>query len=511
MRLYRLAAAALLVVQVGCGGGGNSDSPSSADAGTTGQGEGSVAVTVQWPSSFTAGVHASSFGLPSQVLSLEMTIQVLGPDFSGRAHTLSVTRTLDGDVTVLDGEEVASNGARVTLPVPVGDPRRIYITGHADLSTSDGGSEPASFAGSKNLPTVTGEPGLRATVVLHADDEAAEVPVIETLVVSAPAAALHVGEMANLAVSAIFSDGFDALQPLVTYATSDAAIAEVDADGRVSIVGKGSVTVTISGGDATTPLALLIENIPPKDATITNLPPDDPDLPPGESVIEVDEDGTATATVEVLDVDDATHDLAITVPPSHGTVTIGSDGTVTYLPDEDYSGDDSFEVVVTDPDGGETRVVVTVHVTPVADPPALDPIADQTNQEGDAIDVVVSGSDPDGDTLSYAATGLPPGMSIDPTTGSISGALDFTTASGSPYTAEVTVSDGSDETARTFTWTVLNVPFCGDGAVDPGEACDDGNTTGGDGCAADCSKTEVCGDNTVDVGEACDDGNTTGG
>jgi cysteine-rich repeat protein len=33
-----------------------------------------------------------------------------------------------------------------------------------------------------------------------------------------------------------------------------------------------------------------------------------------------------------------------------------------------------------------------------------------------------------------------------------------------------------------------NCPICGDGdATDPGEACDDGNTVGGDGCSADCS------------------------
>jgi len=30
------------------------------------------------------------------------------------------------------------------------------------------------------------------------------------------------------------------------------------------------------------------------------------------------------------------------------------------------------------------------------------------------------------------------------------------------------------------------VPRCGDGIVDAGEACDDGNTASGDGCAADC-------------------------
>jgi cysteine-rich repeat protein len=45
---------------------------------------------------------------------------------------------------------------------------------------------------------------------------------------------------------------------------------------------------------------------------------------------------------------------------------------------------------------------------------------------------------------------------------------------------------------------------CGDGVRDPGEACDDGNTTGGDGCSADCKSTEVCGNGIVDPGEECD-------
>lgn len=55
---------------------------------------------------------------------------------------------------------------------------------------------------------------------------------------------------------------------------------------------------------------------------------------------------------------------------------------------------------------------------------------------------------------------------------------------------------------------------CGNGAVGPDEACDDGNTASGDGCRADCAKVEVCGDSALDVsddgasGEQCDDGNS---
>jgi cysteine-rich repeat protein len=52
---------------------------------------------------------------------------------------------------------------------------------------------------------------------------------------------------------------------------------------------------------------------------------------------------------------------------------------------------------------------------------------------------------------------------------------------------------------------------CGDGIRDGAEACDDGNTTPGDGCRADCRGIEVCGDGLVDLGEFCDDGNTIDG
>jgi len=60
---------------------------------------------------------------------------------------------------------------------------------------------------------------------------------------------------------------------------------------------------------------------------------------------------------------------------------------------------------------------------------------------------------------------------------------------------------------------LLPLPACGDGTLDPGEVCDDGNTTDGDGCSADCRSNESCGNRIVDrsVGEVCDDGNTSSG
>lgn len=57
------------------------------------------------------------------------------------------------------------------------------------------------------------------------------------------------------------------------------------------------------------------------------------------------------------------------------------------------------------------------------------------------------------------------------------------------------------------------VEFCGDGVVQGTEQCDDGNSTPGDGCSPTCTieKTPCCGDGIVDMGEECDDGNTSGG
>ncbi len=45
---------------------------------------------------------------------------------------------------------------------------------------------------------------------------------------------------------------------------------------------------------------------------------------------------------------------------------------------------------------------------------------------------------------------------------------------------------------------------CGDDNLGPTEVCDDGNTISGDGCSSECT-LESCGNGVVDQGEACDD------
>lgn len=56
--------------------------------------------------------------------------------------------------------------------------------------------------------------------------------------------------------------------------------------------------------------------------------------------------------------------------------------------------------------------------------------------------------------------------------------------------------------------------LCGDGNVDAGEVCDDGNDVDNDECSNSCdfvTTASVCGDGVIDPGEVCDDGNTVDG
>ena len=95
--------------------------------------------------------------------------------------------------------------------------------------------------------------------------------------------------------------------------------------------------------------------------------------------------------------------------PAHGTVTIGAGGNVTYTPDANYNGPDSFTYTVTS--GGVTETTtVSVTVVPVNDPLAMTvPAAQTTNEDtprvfssanGNAITV----TDIDGDTISMTVS-----------------------------------------------------------------------------------------------------------
>jgi cysteine-rich repeat protein len=54
-------------------------------------------------------------------------------------------------------------------------------------------------------------------------------------------------------------------------------------------------------------------------------------------------------------------------------------------------------------------------------------------------------------------------------------------------------------------------PVCGNGVVESGEACDDGNADEFDGCTTGCAVGPTCGNKIIESGEECEDGNRTPG
>lgn len=108
----------------------------------------------------------------------------------------------------------------------------------------------------------------------------------------------------------------------------------------------------------------------------------------------------------------------------------------------------------------DDATTVTQIVSNVA--PVIAPLPDRTDVEGDTVQIQVVAEDTDmlryTDEVDGVAT-LPPGMSIDPVTGLISGTLADDSSNGSPYTVIISAIDPSGESASTsFLWTVTIPP-----------------------------------------------------
>ena len=111
-------------------------------------------------------------------------------------------------------------------------------------------------------------------------------------------------------------------------------------------------------------------------------------------------------TVDVL-ANDTGSGLTVTQvgAPVHGTTSAGVDG-VTYTPDADFAGEDSFAYSACDAGATCVSAVVQVTVTPTTDPPvALDDVRTATGAI--TLDPLLNDVDVDGDTLSVTTVGPP--------------------------------------------------------------------------------------------------------
>ncbi len=120
-------------------------------------------------------------------------------------------------------------------------------------------------------------------------------------------------------------------------------------------------------------------------------------------------------TIDVLENDDDLDGdslfVASAASGAHGTTTLEEDGRITYVPDADFHGSDTFTYTLEDARGARAEGTVTATVRPVNDPPIAGTISEPS--DGDTIHVTgdpdeillirwTSGDDVDQDDLSYA-------------------------------------------------------------------------------------------------------------
>ena len=144
--------------------------------------------------------------------------------------------------------------------------------------------------------------------------------------------------------------------------------------------------------------------------------------------------------------------------------------------------DGTYTVVVTanDGQGGKTTQTFTIAATNNA--PALTAqTPDQNGADGQKVSLDGAKAFTDqnvGDKLTYGATGLPAGLTIDPNTGLITGTIDSHASTMGPYTVTVTATDDKGAaTPETFKWTVENVAPVATPPLPDSSAYDGSNVT----------------------------------
>jgi VCBS repeat-containing protein len=172
---------------------------------------------------------------------------------------------------------------------------------------------------------------------------------------------------------------------------------------------------------------------------------------PGVLGNDVDVDGDTLTAVKITD-------------PSHGTVTLNSNGGLTYIPSANYHGSDSFTYKAYDGVAYSNIATVTITVNSVNDPPVANPDSYSTDEDVvltvPAPGVLANDGDIDGDSLTAVKVS-------DPTHGSVNlgsdGGFTYTPAANYHGSDSFTYKDYdgaaySNVVAVTITVNAVNDP-----------------------------------------------------
>jgi VCBS repeat-containing protein len=184
----------------------------------------------------------------------------------------------------------------------------------------------------------------------------------------------------------------------------------------------------------------------------------------------IDEDNTlGLLNFTIGDVESTPSLLTVSIDPASystlfptGSIVIGGSGanqTVTVTPAANAYGMGTVILNVSDPDGGTASMSFVITVNSVNDAPTITSPGNKSNIEGDPpVNFTVAANDVDHalPTLTFAAANFPPGITISPGSGVISGRVNYTGGT-TTYNCSVTVTDPDGSSATTnFDWSITN-------------------------------------------------------
>jgi len=233
--------------------------------------------------------------------------------------------------------------------------------------------------------------------------------------------------------------------------------------------GTDTITYTISDGNGGIATATVTVNV---------IPANDPPVAVDDTITVDENSNSNTINVLANDSDPENDELTVSgATASNGTVTINTDGSLSYTPDNNFNGTDTITYTISDGNGGiaSAQVYITVEPTPEVEnhpPIALNDELTVYNNNSVEIDVLANDSDPDGHAISLQIATTPFG------TIEISGdTLNYTPPEG--FSGVVTINYSIiDELGAVATATVtvtidvegpvLTLPadLCGDFTVD---------------------------------------------
>ncbi len=129
-----------------------------------------------------------------------------------------------------------------------------------------------------------------------------------------------------------------------------------------------------------------------------------------------------------------------------------STGTITGTVAPGTAADGPYSVTVVANDG--TYSASQSFTWTISNPISITTPADQTNNESDTVSLSITAADASSGTLVYGATGLPSGLSINSSTGSITGTVSIGDAANGPYSVILFAADGTYSNLTSFNWTI---------------------------------------------------------